>query len=78
MTAPISELLQDEETTSQFSHQATAEMSSYGIRLKVKIQGFDKDTVTRELVRLYVDIEDQFKKKGYVMAPVQLKNGVKA
>jgi hypothetical protein len=78
MTAPVSEILEHDETANQYTHQATAEMSSYGIRLKIKIQGFDKDTVTRELVRLYVDIEDQFKTKGYVMAPVQLKNGVKA
>jgi len=39
-------------------------MSSYGIRLKVKCQGFSIETVTRELVKLYSEIEDQFKAKG--------------
>ena len=53
-------------------------MSSYGIRLKVKCQGFSIETVTRELVKLYSEIEDQFKANGDIIAPVQLKNGVKA
>jgi hypothetical protein len=77
MTAPVSEILEQEEQA-QYSHQATSEMSSYGIRLKVKCQGFSIETVTRELIKLYSEIEDQFKAKGYIIAPVQLKNGVKA
>jgi hypothetical protein len=76
MTAPVTEVLEHDDAANQYSHQATAEMSSFGIRLKCKIQGFDKETVTRELVKLYCEIEEQFKAKGYVMAPVQLKNGV--
>jgi hypothetical protein len=78
MTAPVSEILEQEDPVNNYSHQATAEMSSYGIRLKVRIQGFSIETVTKELVKLYSEIEDQFKSKGYIMAPVQLKNGVKA
>jgi hypothetical protein len=62
----------------QYTHQASAEMSSYGIRIKCKIQGFSIDSVTRELVSLYCCIEDQVRVKGIPIAPVQLKNGVKA
>jgi hypothetical protein len=67
-----------EETIQQYSHAASAEMSSYGIRIKVKIQGSSIESVTKELVKLYCEIEDQFRAKGISIAPVQLKNGVKA
>jgi hypothetical protein len=67
-----------EEPIQQFTHIATGEMTQKGIRIKVKIQAFSIEAATRELVSLYCSIEDEFKARNIPLAPVELKNGLKA
>jgi hypothetical protein len=71
-------LEQDTETLNNFPYSSSAEMTSKGIRLKVKCQGHTLDLVKSELVRLYVVLEEEFRKQGITPAPAEFKNGVKA
>ena len=62
----------------QFSHSAKLTSTAKGVRIDVHCYGNSSEEVRQQLLKTYVGIETDLRNHCIPIAPIELKNGVKA
>ena len=62
----------------QFSHSAKLTSTAKGVRIDVHCYGNSSEEVRQQLLKMYVGIETDLRNHSIPIAPIELKNGVKA
>ncbi len=62
----------------QFTHSAKLTSTAKGVRIDVHCYGNSSEEVRQQLLKTYVGIETDLRNHCIPIAPIELKNGVKA
>lgn len=78
MNEVINEEYEPLAATNQFSHSAKLTSTAKGVRIDVHCYGNSSEEVRQQLLKMYVGIETDLRNHCIPIAPIELKNGVKA